>query len=186
DFDNGEIKLDFTYDTINSIPFPTEGSFMSLNYLASREGLGADQEFDQAGFQVLSTFSSGKGSLLLGASYNTTFDDDAPIQNLFRSGGFLKLSGLQLNQLSGQHSGRLTAAYLYELKKLRFFKFYAGASLELGNTWNDTSDVDFNNSLVAGSVFLGADTPIGPVYVAVGAAEGGEQSLYLFVGPPWF
>jgi len=40
--------------------------------------------------------------------------------------------------------------------------------------------------LTAGSAFVGADTPIGPIYLAIGAAEGGEKSLYLFVGAPWF
>lgn len=186
DFESGNVLVDFTYDTLNDVPFPTDGTGISLDYLASREGLGADQNFDQASFVVLSANPVGKGSILLGASFNTTFDDDAPIQNLFREGGFLNLSGLQQNQLSGQHSGQLTAAYMYKLSKSRFFSTYVGASLELGNTWNNTNEIDFDNSLVAGSLFVGVDTPLGPAYLAIGAAEGGEQSLYLFVGPPWF
>ncbi|HED16974.1 MAG TPA: hypothetical protein ENI64_09220 [Gammaproteobacteria bacterium] len=72
------------------------------------------------------------------------------------------------------------------MSKSRFFSTYVGATLELGNTWQDTSEIDFDNTLTAGSMFLGADTPIGPVYLAIGAAEGGEKSLYLFVGSPWF
>ena len=34
----------------------------------------------------------------------------------------------------------------------------------------------------AGSVFLGADTPVGPVYTAYGYAEGGNRAFYIFLG----
>ena len=62
---------------------------------------------------------------------------------------------------------------------------YVGASLEAGNAWQNSSDVSFKNSLLAGSVFVGADTFIGPVYLAGGLAEGGHSALYLFVGRPY-
>jgi NTE family protein len=37
--------------------------------------------------------------------------------------------------------------------------------------------------MFAGSAFIGADTPIGPVYLGYGHTEGGNGSLYLFLGP---
>jgi NTE family protein len=39
--------------------------------------------------------------------------------------------------------------------------------------------------LIAGSTFVGADTPLGPLYGAYGRSEGGEQAVYLFLGKPW-
>ncbi len=42
-----------------------------------------------------------------------------------------------------------------------------------------------NDVMVAGSVFLGLDSPIGPVYLAYGHAEGGNDSVYLFLGQPF-
>jgi NTE family protein len=36
--------------------------------------------------------------------------------------------------------------------------------------------------LFAGSVFIGYDTPLGPLYVAVGTAEGGHTTLYVYLG----
>ena len=62
---------------------------------------------------------------------------------------------------------------------------FLGASLELGNAWQDSSDISFSNSLLAGSVFAGMDTIIGPVYLAGGYAEGGHSALYLFIGRPF-
>jgi len=62
---------------------------------------------------------------------------------------------------------------------------YLGVSLEVGNAWQNSGDISFSNSLTAGSVFVGADTFIGPVYLAGGLAEGGNSALYLFVGRPF-
>jgi NTE family protein len=61
---------------------------------------------------------------------------------------------------------------------------YLGGSLETGNTWDTTDDISFDSTVWASSVFLGLDTVFGPVYFAGGWAEGGERSLYLFVGSP--
>lgn len=101
-------------------------------------------------------------------------------------GGFLDLSGLQQDQLLGRHSGLLVTAYMQKLNKSHYFSAYLGASLEIGNTWIDSSDIGFSSALTAGSVFIGVDSPIGPIYAAYGAAEGGEKSLYLIIGSPWF
>ena len=59
---------------------------------------------------------------------------------------------------------------------------YAGISLEYGNVFQNSDDIQFNNGLLAGSLWLGFDTPIGPVYLASGWAEGGKNALYLSLG----
>ena len=61
---------------------------------------------------------------------------------------------------------------------------YVGASLEVGNTWDDRSDIRFESALVNGGLFVGFDTPIGPVYLGAGLAEGGRSNYYLFFGAP--
>jgi NTE family protein len=40
----------------------------------------------------------------------------------------------------------------------------------------------FDDVIVAGSIFLGLDTFLGPVYLAYGHAEGGHDSVYFFLG----
>jgi NTE family protein len=59
---------------------------------------------------------------------------------------------------------------------------YLGTSLEYGNAWETRSEVDIDNGIFAGSVFLGANTGIGPLYLGYGLAEGGTDSFYLYVG----
>src|SRR5262245_9427845 len=65
----------------------------------------------------------------------------------------------------------------------RFLRAYAGASVELGNVWQDASDVSLADTIPAGSMLLGLDTPIGPVYLGYGRTENDDQSFYLYVGP---
>ncbi len=78
------------------------------------------------------------------------------------------------------------STYLHKLSKSHFISSYVGASFEVGNVWNDSNDIRLSNTITAGSLFVGADTPIGPIYLAIGLAEGGNKSLYLFIGAPRF
>jgi NTE family protein len=59
---------------------------------------------------------------------------------------------------------------------------YLGGSLEAGNTWQDTDDIESNNLIGAGSLFVGLDTFIGPLYIAYGVAENSQDSFYLYLG----
>jgi NTE family protein len=59
---------------------------------------------------------------------------------------------------------------------------YVGASLEVGNVWQNKDDISFDDTITAGSVYLGQDTFLGPVYFAYGKAEGGKDSFYVFIG----
>ncbi len=59
---------------------------------------------------------------------------------------------------------------------------YIGASFEVGNVWDNKDDISFDSTITAGSVYLGLDTFVGPLYFAYGQAEGGRSSLYVFLG----
>ena len=65
-----------------------------------------------------------------------------------------------------------------------FVDTYVGATAEPGGVWQDTDDISIDNSIFAGSLFLGVDTVIGPVFLGYG--EGGNNGIYLFLGKPWF
>jgi len=59
---------------------------------------------------------------------------------------------------------------------------YLGLSLEAGNVWQKRSDARFGNIEKDASVFLGMDTFLGPVYLATGFDQHGNQAFYLFLG----
>ena len=60
--------------------------------------------------------------------------------------------------------------------------FYLGGSIETGNVWTRDEDIDFSSLRLAGSVFIGYDSFFGPVYLAFGHADGGNNALYLYLG----
>ena len=66
--------------------------------------------------------------------------------------------------------------------QMTFSPVYAGVSLEYGNVFQNSDEIQIDNGLLAGSLWLGLDTPIGPVYLASGWAEGGNNAFYLSLG----
>jgi len=185
DFKGGDGLVRFQIDTIDNSKFPRRGYSVNATWRASREGLGADADFEQTQFNFLTVKTWGKHTLVGRVRYDTTKDDDAAVQDRFRMGGFLNLSGFQQNELSGQHAGQLTLSYMKHSVEAKKFTSYLGASLELGNVWQRNENISFDNTITAGSLFVGWDTPLGPVYLAYGQAEGGHKTIYMFVGQPW-
>jgi NTE family protein len=183
-FREGELSLSLAIDTMDNLGFPAEGYNGFADAMISREGLGANQSYTQVGLGLLGARSFGRNAFNLGLRLRGTLDEDAPIQGLYRTGGFLNLSGYNQNQLSGQQEGLLRMAYMRKLDT-RLVPTYLGASAEWGGVWQGTGDIGFDGTILAGSLFVGADTPLGPVYAAYGRAEGGESAIYFFLGKPW-
>ena len=186
DFDDAYVSALVRMDTLDSLYFTRSGYIGSLEWLSGRESLGADDDYDQVQFQVGGAKSWDADTLLLTASYGTTLEGDDPLYKRYRLGGFMKLSGLELNQLSGQHFGLASLGYQRYLYRSNYFPLYAGAVLQAGNTWEEKSDISASNLIASGTAYVGADTPIGPLYLGYGLAEGGNNALYLFLGQPFF
>jgi NTE family protein len=94
----------------------------------------------------------------------------------------MKLSGFEQNQLSGQHFGLAQLIYMRRINDIQFFKAYVGGAMEAGNVWQDSGD--FGNDLVyGGNLFLGVDTPVGPLYLSYGRNSESQSSVYLYLGP---
>ena len=181
-FNSGELYGRLAVDKLDDLNFPRAGYFGSLEYLWSDTALGADTDFDQILFNGGFAYSWDRNTLLAAATFFTTPDNDAPVQNLFRLGGLFKLSGYQVDELSGQQLGLLRLVYMRRIGDFNLLSMYLGGSLEAGNTWQDTDDIEFNNLIGAGSLFIGLDTFIGPLYIAYGVAENSHDSFYLYLG----
>mgnify|MGYP001135942702 FL=1 len=183
EFTNAELYARLFVDTLDNVFFPTSGDKAVFEFAASREALGSDSEYEQAIFAYSRAFTRGRSSLVGAVRFNYTLDDEAPPESLFRSGGFLNLSGFRPNQLSGPYSGELALVAYRRILDAKLMPAYIGASIEYGNVWQDKDDITFDNAILNGSVFVGADTPIGPLYVGLGMAEGGRYTGFFYLGP---
>ncbi|MCZ6895683.1 MAG: patatin-like phospholipase family protein [Gammaproteobacteria bacterium] len=182
DFDIGELSLKVEVDELDNLYFPNHGHIAAATYRISRTDLGSSQDYDQALLTAGIARTRGKNTLQLAIDYRTTTSGVAPPERRFRAGGLFNLSGFEFNQLSGQHYGRLIGMYRRQFGHMAFADLSAGTSLEYGNVWENRGDIDIDDGLFAGSLFLGADTAIGPVYLGYGLAEGGNSSFYLYIG----
>jgi len=181
-FNGGELYGRLAVDKLDDLNFPRAGYFGRLEYLWSDTALGADSDFDQILFNLGFAYTWDRNTLLAGATFFTTPDNDAPVQNLFRLGGLFNLSGYQMDELSGQQLGLLRLIYMRRIEDFNILPLYLGGTLEAGNTWQDTDDIEFGNLVGAGCLFIGLDTFIGPVYIAYGVAENSHDSFYLYLG----
>ena len=182
-FRRGEYFTRFSVDTLDSIAFPRDGVLASAEWRASSTGLlAADAEFDQLLMSAFYAKTWGRYTLLSSLRYDATISGVAPVSNLLRFGGLFDLSGLNRGQLSGQHVTRIGASYYRRIGDLALFPAFAGASIELGNAWQNRGDVSFNDSVLGGSLWAGVDTPVGPIYVGYGVAEGGDNAFYVVLG----
>ena len=101
-------------------------------------------------------------------------------------GGFQRLSGYQSGQLIGNHVALLRLGYTHRLSQAPTLTrgFFLGATLEAGNAWVARKNVSLASLRTGMSLFLGADTGIGPLYVGLTYAPKGQAGLALFIGRP--
>lgn len=114
---------------------------------------------------------------------------DARNDNLagqYTLGGFQQLSGYQPGQIAGNAVmlGRL--GWYMRLPQAPVFArgLFLGATLEAGNGWPDRRQLSLSGLRTGGSLYLGADTGIGPMYLGMTWAPQGQAGLALFIGRP--
>jgi NTE family protein len=187
DFNSGGARARFVVDTFDDAQIPKSGTQVDIEWLMSRPGLGADNNFDIIESAIDTAWSWGRNTLVFGLEYATTIRSETRVQDFFPLGGFLRLSGLERGEISGPHTGLGRVVYYRQLREtgagLFDFPFYIGGSLETGNVWQERSDISLDSMLVNGSLFAALDTYLGPLFLAAGFAEGGSTSFYLFLGP---
>ncbi|MFT5767185.1 MAG: NTE family protein [Halioglobus sp.] len=180
-YENAAYQVSLQYDRVDDSYFPSSGTLFSLSYLNYNEELGSDHEFEQVLSTGYTAATLKRHTVIGGFTYNTTLDDNAPIQNFFRAGGFGRLSGIRENEISGQHFGLVYGSYRYKFSDSDLLPAYLGATLEYGNAVDERSDI-FGEGITAGSVYMGFRTPVGPVYIGYGLAEGYSGNYFLRIG----
>ena len=108
------------------------------------------------------------------------------MRSLFPLGGFLNLSGLAPDSITGRHFAITRALFYRQIGRggegFLNVPAYLGFSAELGNVWESRADISVGSAQRHGSVFLGLDTLLGPVYLGTGFADDGSTGFYLFLG----
>jgi len=186
-YDRSSVFVSVAYSTLDNYVFPLKGSDSSLVWEYNIKALGSDIEVQSLGFRWMTALTWGKFTFLPGISFQTTLDsDDLEVQDTFPLGGFLNLSGYSSNEIYGRHTGLARLIAYRELASAGFgalkMPLYIGISGEAGNVWNRRSDINLESLILAGSIFMGTKTYLGPIYLAYGQAQKGHSSFYLYLG----
>jgi len=181
----GLVTLGVRYDSLDSLYFPRQGKTLDVGWVWSNSALGADTNYRAWRLSLSQAVSSANHTLLVSTDLNSVYRGEAPFHEQFTLGGFLNLSGLEVDQKVGQHLAIGRLVYSYRWLSSPILPAYVGASLETGQIWQDKHNASFSSLEVAGSLFLGLDSPIGPIYLAFGLTQGGAKSIYVFLGQPF-
>ena len=174
-------------DQLDHAFFARSGYRAAASAYAADEGLGSDRNYKRLEGQLQGVMSLGAHTLNVTASGGTDLGTDMPAYDTFTLGGPLRLSGYRIDEFSGRQMafGRLTYyGRAIHLPDLLGSGVYMGASLEAGRMSDRFDGLPPGGTIWSGSVFLGADTFLGPAYFGVGAGEAGRWSLYLLLGVP--
>ncbi|MDG4813507.1 patatin-like phospholipase family protein [Hydrogenovibrio sp. 3SP14C1] len=182
------------HDNLDQVTFPRRGTLLNMSYHNTFDRLDqqASKVIEYKGL-LSSYFSYQRHTFnvhLEATDIEAKNSDD--IHRFYTLGGFQRLSGYSEDELIGNQLLFAKVKYLYRLSASTNpldFPYYLGATLEAGNlydkynlTTGTSSDISWDNTKQAGSIFIGMNTVMGPLYFAYGYHNSQRQSLYLYFG----
>jgi len=185
DFNIGAWYASINYDQLDNLNFPKNGTQAVATWVRSRENLGADANQDSIGINAIWARTWNRHTILLWGAITGVTDSDIPAEDSFEVGGLFNLSGYRSQEITGRYTGVARLIYFKEIgdrESILKIPVYVGGSLETGNAWNNKNEISSDSLITAGSLLIAFDTPIGPLYLAKGFAEGGKSTNYLFLG----
>ncbi|MGP5568457.1 patatin-like phospholipase family protein [Pseudomonas helleri] len=184
-FTEGFYDVKYSFDSLDNVYFPHTGEDISLNFRQFDPALGSEERYRQWEFNLDKALSSGPNTWILGGRYGRTLDQANVVTSSFLLGGARQLSGFREDAISGQNISLMRAVYYRRLTPRSYlpldFPLYAGASLERGRAWNNDNEFD-SGYINAASIFIGFDTPLGPLNFSYGINDDNQKALYLNLG----
>jgi NTE family protein len=178
------LRVAAVIDQLDFANFPTRG-YRAVSELALGEG-NTEGRFQRLEASALGVSTFGAHSFSLYGLARGASAQQTQAIGRFQLGGFQQLSGYRDSQLLGNYVllGRAgwTMRLPYEPAIGR--AFFIGATAEAGNAWV-SRDAFREGSLRTGmSLFFGADTGLGPLYLGLTHAPQGQSGVVLFLGRP--
>ncbi|MCO7517211.1 patatin-like phospholipase family protein [Pseudomonas guariconensis] len=184
-FNEGFYELKYSFDTLDNLYFPHSGEEIGLSLRKYDTSLDSDENYRQWIFNLDKALSIGPNTWVLGGQYGRTLDKTEVVTSSFVFGGARQLSGFRQDSVSGQNMSLVRMVYYRRLTPRAYlpldFPLYLGGSLERGRAWNNDNEFD-SGYINAASIFLGLETPLGPLNLSYGANSEHEKAVYLNLG----
>lgn len=178
------VKLQYQADTLDSVNFPSKGGRVTAAYTHGIKGMGSDTGFSRIELEGERVWSKDKHRLIASGRLEANANNEDGLQ--YNSGNALKTGRMAFadnDQLIGNYSVDGSLTYMRQLAEVpQVAKLHVGASLGAKQAWQERDAVALDDLRSTGSVFVGAETPVGPAFVGVRKTEGFDQEAYFNFG----
>jgi NTE family protein len=183
------VRLGAVIDQLDYANFPQRGYRVVVEALAgTRRNSVNDQRERFTRFESEATLVGSWGTHTLNGYLRAqgTGVGESGVFGRYTLGGFHQLSGYAAERFDGNHVlfGRVTWYKRSAGAPLFTRGAFIGATLEAGNAWLESNQVSLRELRTGMSLFVGADTGLGPLYFGLTHAPRGSTGLYLFIGRP--
>ncbi len=177
------------FDQIDDPDFGYNGVLAVFSSHGTVASWGSDDDYNRSELFVMGAKTLGNHAFELSGYIGRTLKGELPPYDPFMLGGFLRGSGYRMDELIGEQVDLVRTVYSYKIAALPppvGRGIYLGGSLEATHGALGT-EVDAEARIRrSASLFLAADTFLGPAYLAWGQVFGSdnEGTLYLMLGRP--
>ncbi|THF65461.1 hypothetical protein E6C76_07650 [Pseudothauera nasutitermitis] len=187
--EQGKLRVSAVLDRLDSPFFPRRGVRAQLLGEWHSGRFGSDLDYRYMELDTSWVRSRGPHSVLVNLTLAGSPDHELPAAGRYTLGGPLRLSGYRYGELAADQVAMANVSYyrlINTLPEALGRGVYLGGSLEWANLRNDALDAPSLGNRNSMSLFLGADTVLGPLYVGVAyASRVGEPRYYLLFGQPY-
>ena len=180
-------RLRMVFDQLDHAFFPTKGWRVEGNWMQGTR-LSRSDEPDGAirRMDLQAQWVGSWGVHTLSGYSRLGLSDGVPSQiPRYGLGGFQQLSGFAPFQVSGQQVALARLGYQVRLAPAPLTRgTFLGVSFEAGQAWDRLEDANRGRKRTGASLYLGADTALGPVYGALLHSPRVGTTVMLFVGRP--
>lgn len=182
------LRLALAVDQLDYAYFTQSGYRFTLSTVLGRQRPSNGDEQSLTNFEGEGSFArtfAGRHTFNVLGRWQQANAPTAVGRGRYTLGGFQQLSGYLPGEVEGNYLAFARLSYYMRLTPPALTRgFFAGLSLEAGNAWASRSDMKLGDLRHAGSIFLGADTGIGPLYLGLAYAPKGDYGVYLVLGRP--
>ena len=184
--DTGGLVARARIDTLDNIRFPRSGFALDAGYLRARSSDSQPDGYSKFDASLQAAVSEGSHTVRVAASAtHLRHGPRRPALELSELGGFLRLSGYRTGEFAGTEPRLARLVYTYRLTPSSLLDgMFVGISTEAGRIREVLDNPVARGTLRSNALFIGAGTPLGPLYLGYGRAAGGRDALYIFLGVP--
>jgi len=183
-YEQGGVGVFFGADTLNRSAWATSG----YRLLASAETLfdfsGGDNT-DKYNLFGTAAFELGPVGVQLRAQAEGVREDNNEPVEILDLGGFRRLSAFTESSIPNDAYVLATVEAFHRLTgtdEIVNFPVYVGGTFEYANVEFDIFEQGLDEDIFAASLYLGAETILGPAFFGTGFSDDGEFSLFLHFG----